>query len=295
MPRATRSTNDSPADCAGGMAEHRWRLTDRLIANRHLQGVHLPVPDKTHDAPKKVLHRFLGLVQRAESRVCESIDPVVCKPRRSRHASVTPEPSVGTFSPSQRALLQPLAQEYRIPRATVPHVPANNPHELIRANAALRGQATDVAIVTHGVEGMRLRCGQQPHHPLRQQHAGTQGWAVRRRQTRNPRRPGDFEPPAIQMAQRPFLTILAVGTQTRSWIGPRHAHCALHKHGHNLVNANEAGVGDLTRRGDSRVYSKSDARSGDFVAALSHVQPKHSTSHQMPQHQKVTEPKIRDH
>jgi hypothetical protein len=253
MPRTKRPTNDSPADCAAGMVECRWRLTDRLIANRHMQGVHMPVPDKTHDAPQKAPHRFLGLVQRAEFRGCQSIGPVVCKPQVSRRSPAAPVPSAGISSPSLRGLLQPFAEGHGIPRATVPHVPADTSRELFRANAALRGRSTDAAAaIAHCIEGMRLRCAHQPHHPLRQQHAGTQRWAVRRRQMQKSRRPGDPELAAGQTMPRPFLTILAVGTQTGSWIGPRHAHCALHKHAHNQVIATEAAIGDLPSRGNAQ-------------------------------------------
>lgn len=253
MLRAKRSTNDSPADCAAGMAERRWDHSDRLVANRHMQGVHLPVPVKASDSPKRAPHGFRRPDPLAESRVCQSIDPVVCKLRRSRHVPAAPVPSVGTCSPSERALLQPFAGRYVVPRTTVPHVPANTSHELICANATLRGRATDAAAaIAHCIEGMRLRCGHQPHRPLRQQRAGTQRWAVPRRQMQKSRRPGDPELAAGQTMPRPFLTILAVGTQTSSWIGPRHAHCALHKHAHNHVIATEADIGDLPRRGNAQ-------------------------------------------
>lgn len=92
MPRTHRSTNHSTAAHAAGVAERRRGFSDRLVANRHMQGVHLPMPVKASDSPKRAPHGFRGPDQRAESRVCQSIDPVVCKPHRSRHAPAAPEP-----------------------------------------------------------------------------------------------------------------------------------------------------------------------------------------------------------
>jgi hypothetical protein len=242
MPRTKRSTNDPAADCAVGMAEHRWRLTDRLIANRHMQGVHLPMPDKTHDSPKRAPHGFRGPDQRAESRVCPSIDPVVCKPHHSRHALVARGMTVGigeggAYSRHLQLMCRRLRGRRNALPQTITLLLRQQAHGGIRATAVQLG---DLIPRTKGVQcfdGVQFKVQRHPRTPPLRRSTGNDRLIILQKTARNPRCRDGQELPGVRMPPSPFLPILDLATLAVFRIALRNARSAFRKHSHNPVFA----------------------------------------------------------
>ena len=132
-------------------------------------------------------------------------------------------------------------------RQTISHGSGHEPDKLILVKAdTLRGGRYRTAL-EESFECLRDESMGHPSHPLRPWHASGAPLAVLKKQARHPRRHDGLELAGVQMASRPFLPILDLGTLTGFRIGSRHARSAFHKHGDNPVLASEDDIGDLPR------------------------------------------------
>lgn len=121
------------------------------------------------DGPLMAPHGSRRLIDRADSRVCQSIAPVVCKPHRSRHTRVVPDlPDIlpqGPSSPGPQAQAMRLPERNGVPQATVSQAPRYASNDLSRVGAARRRRGTDTGAFEQDTDGKRWDCA--PDYAIR--------------------------------------------------------------------------------------------------------------------------------